>query len=415
MRVLYLCPSPYLGVRDRAGWSTHMSAVINGLRDHGHAVTPFLAASHRAPARPGHRTARASTSPLRRLVPAPIRLARRDLFELLHDRGLDHRVMQACRRAGAEVIYERTEVYHGVGARVARRLGLPLVVEVNGPLVEEREAWAGMLFPGAARRIEARKYAAADAVVTVSSALADYLCAHGVDRGKIHAIPNGADTTLFDPQRAHGAAIRTTLGLGRRLVIGFVGAFADWHGLETLVRAVGEICRSRALDVHLVMLGEGPQRPALRELARQAGLEGRVSLFGSVSHDQVPHYLAATDICVLPGANWYMSPIKLFEYGAMGKAVIAPRTPAVAEVMTDGEDGLLVEPGRLDELERALRRLANHPQERRRLAANFQQRVREHHSWMTVAGRVSQLLEQSVRARQDSLAAPELSGMRREA
>src|SRR5918999_1325276 len=160
MRVLYLCPSPYLGVRDRAGWSTHMSAVINGLRDHGHSVTPFLAASHRPPARPGHRAARSSTSPLRHLVPAPIRLVRRDMFELLHDRGLDHRVMQACRRARAEVIYERTEVYHGVGARVARRLGLPLVVEVNGPLVEEREAWAGMLFPGVARGIEAAKYAA---------------------------------------------------------------------------------------------------------------------------------------------------------------------------------------------------------------------------------------------------------------
>jgi glycosyltransferase involved in cell wall biosynthesis len=371
-----------------------MRLVIRGLRAQGHSVSAVLAADQPPSA------LSASRSWARRVAPLQLRLAGRDLTEFLHDLSLDRRVMEVCRELDPEVIYERTDIYHTVGARTARRLNLPLVLEVNGPLVEERVAWGGLFSPACARHLESAKYAAADAIVTVSAALSGYLAAQGVDPAKIHAVPNGVDPSVFDAGRAHAGAIRTKFGLGRRLVIGFVGAFADWHRLETLITAAGEIVRGGALDLHLLMVGDGPSRPRLRELARSAGLEGRAALPGSVPHDQVPHYIAAMDICVLPSANWYMSPIKLFEYGAMGRAVIAPRTPAVCEVMTDGEDGLLITPGSAGEMIQAILRMGRHPEERPAMAAAFQQRVRRRHTWMAVAGRVSQLLEQSLRARQ---------------
>ena len=179
MNLLYLCPSPCLGIRDRSGWSTHMASVIAGLRVHGHSVRPFLASGMRSASAP------ASASWLRSVTPAALRLARRDLLDLLHDRYLDRRVLAACRASQVEAIYERTEVYHAVGIRTARRLGLPLVLEVNGPLVDERLAWGGLLAPELARRIERAKYQAADRVVTVSAALRDHLTAEGVDPGKI--------------------------------------------------------------------------------------------------------------------------------------------------------------------------------------------------------------------------------------
>src|SRR5262249_22786970 len=194
MNILYLCPSPRLGLRDRAGWSTHMRSVIAGLRAHGHAVRPFLAARAHPPQRATH-------SWLRGATPAAVRRMRRDLLELLHDRSLDGRVMEACRDSAVEAIYERTEIYHAVGSRVARRLGLPLVLEVNAPLVDERIAWGGLLLPGCARRIEQAKYSAADRIVTVSTALAGYLAAQGVEPQKIEVIPNGVDAALFHPQQ----------------------------------------------------------------------------------------------------------------------------------------------------------------------------------------------------------------------
>jgi glycosyltransferase involved in cell wall biosynthesis len=406
MNILYLCPSQHLGVRDRAGWSTHMRSVITGLRDHGHSVRPYMAASERS-------SPQASHSWLRRITPASLRLARRDVLDCLHDHRLDHALVAACQESYVEAIYERTEVYHAVGMRVARRLGLPLVIEVNGPLVDERISWGGLLVPGYARRLENAKYAAADRVVTVSRALGEHLAAHGVDAEKIEVIPNGADTSLFHPRRAHPGAVRQKFGLGRRLVIGFVGAFADWHGLNALIEAAEQVVHNSGLDVHLLLVGEGPSRPELREQARRSGLDGRVTLPGSIPHAQVPHYMAAMDLCVLPRANWYMSPIKLFEYGAMGRAVIAPRTPAIAEVMVDGEDGLLVTPGSVEEIARAVVRLARDPAERARMAATFQHRVRQHHSWTMIAGRVSQLLEQSLRTRRLS-PAPDLPPAGRE-
>jgi glycosyltransferase involved in cell wall biosynthesis len=105
------------------------------------------------------------------------------------------------------------------------------------------------------------------------------------------------------------------------------------------------------------------------------------------------------DVCVLPSSNWYMSPIKLFEYGAMGRPIIAPRTPAVQEVMRHGEDGWLIEPGCPGDLARSIRYLADHPDTRERLASTFQERVREQYTWQQVAGRVSRLLEQCIEAR----------------
>src|SRR5689334_11440038 len=137
MNILYLCPSQQLSVRDRTGWATHMRSVMVGLRDHGHAVRQFAAAGVRPPPHAAH-------SWLRSATPAAVRLARRDVWECLHDLRLYRQVLTACRESHIEAIYERTEVYHAVGMRVARRLGLPLIVEVNGPLVDERLSWGGL-------------------------------------------------------------------------------------------------------------------------------------------------------------------------------------------------------------------------------------------------------------------------------
>src|SRR5690349_20710914 len=260
MNILYLCPSPNLNLRDHAGWTTHMRSVMVGLRAHGRPVRQFVESSVRPPPH-------AARSWLRRAAPAALRLARRDLAECWHDLRLRRRVLDACRESHIEAIYERTEVYHAVGMRVARHLNLPLIVEVNGPLVEERLSWGGLLLPRYARHIEAAKYAAADRVVTVSAALAGHLAAQGVDPKKIAVVQNGVDTALFNPHRADPGAIRRQFGLGRRLVIGFVGAFADWHRLDALLVAAAEVLHDAKLDIHLLLVGDGPSRPALRELA----------------------------------------------------------------------------------------------------------------------------------------------------
>src|SRR4029079_4757367 len=111
MNILYLCPSQQLGLRDRAGWSTHMRSVITALRAHGHAVRQYVAAGAGPPPPAAYEW-------LRRVTPAGLRLARRDVIEFFHDRALDEKVMAACQESQIEAIYERAHVYHAVGKPV---------------------------------------------------------------------------------------------------------------------------------------------------------------------------------------------------------------------------------------------------------------------------------------------------------
>jgi glycosyltransferase involved in cell wall biosynthesis len=120
---------------------------------------------------------------------------------------------------------------------------------------------------------------------------------------------------------------------------------------------------------------------------------------GLVPFESVPDYIGAMDICVIPQATWYGSPIKLFEYGAMGRPIIAPDWPPIREIMVDGETGLIVSPGTLDPLSSALVRLANDAELRQQLGQRFMERVRAEYSWERVAERLSVICSDVLRSK----------------
>jgi glycosyltransferase involved in cell wall biosynthesis len=393
MRILYLSPSPFLAVRHAAGWGTHMREVIRALEEHGHTVrlvtgdgpmTDLLA----TPA-PGV---------LRRIVPRLVRNLRRECLELRHDREFFPRAHAAAAEFGPDVIYERTAMLHLAGARLARRMGLPLVVEQNSPQVDERIAMSGMALAPLARQMERRTYHAADAIVAVSTALKQYLTGMGAPPQGVHVVPNGARAELFDPARATGQAVREQLDLPASAVVaGFVGAFADWHGLDRLVRAFALAQADAQAPFYLLLVGDGPHRPALERQARELGVRPWVVFTGAVPFEQVPNYLAAMEIAVMAASNWYGSPIKLFEYGAMGRAVIGPDTPPVREVMKDEEEGMIVPSGSVEALRSALARLVARPRLREQIGGQFRRRVLREYTWARVAERLTTVCEEAAR------------------
>jgi glycosyltransferase involved in cell wall biosynthesis len=409
MRILYLSPSPFLAVRHAAGWGTHMREVVRALEAQGHAlrvvtgegpVTEMLT----TPA-PGM---------VRRVVPRPLKNLRREGIELRHDRDVLQRAKAAALEFGPDVVYERTAILHLAGMRLARSLRVPLIVEQNSPQVEERIELAGMALAPLARRMERQTYRAADAVVTVSSVLKEYAARMGAPADRTHVVPNGARPDLFDPAKADGAMIREQLDLPAKAVVaGFVGAFADWHGLDRLVHAFALAQGDAQTAFYLLLVGDGPHRPALEALARDLGVLQWVIFSGPVPFERVPHYLAAMDIAVMPSSNWYGSPIKIFEYGAMGRAVIGPGTPPVREVMLDGEEGLIVPPGDVEGLRAALARLASNRLLREQLGERFRERVLREYTWDHVASRLAAICDDALGRRGTTRL--ELSGVRREA
>jgi glycosyltransferase involved in cell wall biosynthesis len=275
-----------------------------------------------------------------------------------------------------ELLYERLAFGNAGGAQAARRLGIPHVLEVNAPIADELERTRGLAFPKLARRLEEHVLRSATLVCAVSGVLAEELRARGVAPARLLVTPNGVDLERYaSPDRA---AARRALGLAgdgaHELVLGFVGYFRAWHRLELVLDALAEPGLEQA---RLVVVGEGPVRAALEARARALGLGERFVLAGPRPHGEVPELLAAFDLALVPAINPYASPLKLHEYMAASRAVIACDQPNLREVLTHGENGWLVPAGDARALAAAIRALGGDPALRARLGAAARRTVEE--------------------------------------
>jgi glycosyltransferase involved in cell wall biosynthesis len=132
------------------------------------------------------------------------------------------------------------------------------------------------------------------------------------------------------------------LGLEGRLVLGFTGFVRDWHRMDLAIDLVAE--RRGDRELHLLLVGDGPAKEALVAHAARLGVRERCTITGIVKREEITGYLAAFDIALQPSVVAYASPLKLFEYLAMGLPVVAPGTPNIREVLSDGTSGLLFDP-----------------------------------------------------------------------
>jgi glycosyltransferase involved in cell wall biosynthesis len=213
----------------------------------------------------------------------------------------------------------------------------------------------------------------------------------GIGSERIIVNPNGVDTDTFSPD-CGGDEVRRSLGVANKTVVGFAGTFGPWHGAPVLAEAA--LLVSKSGQCHFLFVGEGEQRSEAEAIIEAAGSIVGVTFTGRIPHALVPSYLDACDILVSPhvesadGSEFFGSPTKLFEYMAMAKPVIASRLGQIADVIADGESGLLVEPGDSSALARAIERLAQDHALRARLGTAARSAVVEQYSWRHNAARV---------------------------
>jgi glycosyltransferase involved in cell wall biosynthesis len=189
---------------------------------------------------------------------------------------------------------------------------------------------------------------------------------------------------------------KSKLGLSHRLVLGFTGFVREWHGLDRVVDLIAD--RAEGAGLHLLVVGDGPARESLQVRARYRGIADCVTVTGIVDRDQVPDYVAAFDIALQPSVVPYASPLKLFEYLAMGRAIVAPALPNITEVLTDGENAVLFDPDRADAMLRAIERICNDGELRRRVADGARNTiVLRKLTWDNNARRVVELFDRLLR------------------
>jgi glycosyltransferase involved in cell wall biosynthesis len=314
------------------GQSVHMEELIGALRTQGHEIV--LVGPDRV-AEEHYDTSLVAR--LKRALPAPVY----EILELGYNAVAYRRLRRAYLTHRPDVVYERYNLYTLAGVWLRRAYGVPLLSEVNAPLVEERARHDGLALRRLAAWTERTVWRGADYVLPVTKVLADHVRWAGVPDDRIMVIPNGIDPLRFAAAPERDEAKRR-LGLDGRTVLGFTGFLKNWHQLDRVIDLLAVETGSQCS--HLLVVGDGPNRATLESYARDRGVADRVTVTGVVGRDAIPAHVAAFDVALQPGVTAYASPLKLFEYMALGCAIVAPDTPNIREILTDETDALLFHP-----------------------------------------------------------------------
>lgn len=377
MKILY-----HHRTRSKDGQYVHIEEMIDALRKQGHEViivAPPSADSEAFGSDAG------LVAWLKRHLPKWFY----ELMELAYSLVAYRRLDKAVREHRPDCLYERYNLFLPAGIWLKRKYKLPMLLEVNAPIFEERARYDGISLKSLARWSQGYAWRNADHVLPVTQVLADIVVSYGVARERIVVIPNGINEKRF-AQAPDSEAAKAALGLQGKLVLGFTGFVRDWHGLD---RVIGLIAKDPPdSSRHLLVVGDGPARATLEKQALELNISKRVTFTGIVGRDEVARYVAAFDIALQPAVVAYASPLKLFEYLALGKAIVGPAQPNLAEILTDGENAVLFDPASADGLERAVNLLCNDKALCARVADNARMTIeRKKLTWHANARRVADL------------------------
>jgi glycosyltransferase involved in cell wall biosynthesis len=364
MRILYVCADEGIPIRGHKGASVHVRSITGSLRARGHDVVLACSSLGNGVDSPQVTTVIEVGSD-----PADVVAT---LDELLGAGSFD-------------VVIERYSLGSGPAGRAAARHHVPLLLEVNAPIVLEAARYRGLSDVPEWLAREQEVFAAAEEVIVVSSQLRTYVSGVCPDV-PVTVVPNGVDTERFGP----GAAMK--LGVAANdVLIGFVGTMKPWHGVEDLVTASQGVLERHA-GCRLVVAGDGPCLPLLRAQVGALGLEHRVAFLGPLAHSMVPAFINATDVAAAPyrpSPDFYFSPLKILEYMASGRPTVYPDVGDLPQLVGDG--GVSYPAGSVEDLETTLELLVCDHTLRRRLGRAARERALQKHSWDRVAGRIEEI------------------------
>jgi glycosyltransferase involved in cell wall biosynthesis len=237
----------------------------------------------------------------------------------------------------------------------------------------------------------ARRYGAVSLDHIMNCGLTPYLTGR---EEKIVEIPNGVDATLFNPA-VGGNRVRheNNIPMDARVIL-FVGALDQAHHFKGINHLITTAAELQNQHIYLMIVGEGELKDEYEALATQLGLQATTRFTGAKSHSELPAYYAAADILVLPSFPPESFGMVLIEAMACGKPVIASRLPGVRSVVSDGEDGLLVEPGDVHGLATALRTLLDDPDRRRAMGLCGRAKVEAKYAWPQIISRLETIYQE---------------------
>jgi len=372
MRILF-----HHRIASRDGQSVHLEELMKALKTLGHEVILVGPAAFAQTEFGGSNSA---VDSIKKLIPAWLY----EPLEIAYNIKAFLRLRAAVLKHRPDIIYERFSLYLFAGVWARKRLGLPLILEVNSPLFEERAKNDGLRLHRIGRWAQGYIWRNVDHAFPVTGVLAKTVESYGVPASRITVVPNGVDPARFQ------AVPKTEAPVGPAgkpvIVLGFTGSIRDWNAVHRLIDFAA--LHKDTYDIRVLVVGDGPARPFLEEYARKQGIPERLTITGIVGRDEVTRHVTSFDIAVLPDVTPYSSPLKLFEYLQLGSAIVAPDMENIREILTEGHDALLFakDPGAL---EAALLKLCADPALRARLGVAAKDTItRKSLTWVNSAERV---------------------------
>ena len=365
---------------------THVMAIVDGLRDRGYTVRLIAVNYHGK--RPGI---------VRRLA-AILCIQLRALLRLLAARLLRK----------PTVLYVRYHPFTPLPTVCARMLRIPSMLEVNGALDDFVEIWHP---PKPVTSIVLKTIApclrAASTIIAVAEELADHVHeGFGIERDKLHVVDNGVNTALFKPLDT--AECRKKLGLKEDArIVTFVGTLSVYQGLDTLLDACEQLAQAKEHDILTLIVGDGALRPDVEKTISEKNLQHCVTLVGRVPLENVPLYVCAGDVCVAPFAECVstaggFSPLKVYEYMACAKVVVASDFSCFSSVLSGGPCGLVTEPGNSTALTQAVLRLLENPAEAEQMGRRGRELVEERFTWDIATDKIVDIMAELTTAKKGS-------------
>jgi glycosyltransferase involved in cell wall biosynthesis len=282
-----------------------------------------------------------------------------------------------------DVVHYRN-IWDGLSiAQNKKHFGYKTLFEVNGlPSIELKYHYPG-LDPALLAKIKEQEIATvhlSDAIICPSNVTRDYIASLGLSRGLITVIPNGVSPSDFSPSPLLPRE-------GRVPVLLYIGTLADWQGLEVVIKALPKILEQQAVRLQIIGRGRSRQRKMLMKQIRKLGVEGSVLVRPAVAHHEVPALIAESDICIAPlGLNdrnvtQGACPIKVLEYMASSRPLIASNMPIVRELVREDVDGLLFSPNDPEDLARKVLMLLKDVELSKRLADCATERALTKFTW----------------------------------
>jgi PEP-CTERM/exosortase A-associated glycosyltransferase len=304
-------------------------------------------------------------------------------------RELEGRLRALVRDLEPDILHAHSPSLNGRAAvRVGKEFGVPVVYEVRAfwedAAVDHGTSREGGARYGLSRALETHVLRSADAITVICEGLRKDVVARGIPEEGVTVIPNSVDVERFTTERCRDSDLARSLGLEGSEVLGFLGSFYAYEGLELLVESLPALLEKRP-RVRLLLVGEGPREKALRRRVQELRLADNVVFPGRVPHSEVRRYYDLVDVLVYPRFPMRLTetvtPLKPLEAMAMGKLLVASNVGGHRELIREGETGLLFEAGNASDLVRKVFLALENEELKRRIPISARRFVEEERTW----------------------------------